>query len=396
MTYLNLPAADLKIAGGYQTALEISRQPEVWEKTAKKVSNGFEAINAFIQSAFKEVDQIILTGAGSSSFIGHSLSGILFRHFNTYCHPVPTTDIVSFPEYYFNPSHTSLIISFARSGESPESVAALELADKYNKKCFHFIITCDGSGALANYKSKNPVQVFILPAEANDKGLAMTSSYTSMLLVGLLSTLGSKDYKIDFSDQLEQSIGVARNIIMKECENLKAIAGKPFQRAVFLGSGALHGTAMEAALKLQELTSGHIICKSDTFLGFRHGPKAVINEDTLVVYFFSNNEYARQYEIDLVNSMNKGTGALFNLGIGEKVINSDQLDCQIHAGVPDVQLKEYFQPLSYILPAQMLAFFKSMQLGLSPDMPSSNGAISRVVEGVTIYPFPKNGERILN
>lgn len=396
MLYLNLRTAELKIAGGYQTALEISRQPEVWRKTIKSFYNQSELITVFIKSALKSADRIILTGAGSSSFIGHSLSGTMFKHLKTYCYPVPTTDIVSFPGYYFSSSHTSLIISFARSGESPESVAALELADKYSKKCFHFIITCDGTGALANYKSKNPLRVFVLPSEANDKGLAMTSSYSSMLLVGLLATLQSAGCGMDWGDQIEQSTELAQNIIKKDCENLKSIANKPFKRAVFLGSGVLSGTAMEAALKLQELTGGHIICKADTFLGFRHGPKAVINEDTLVTYFFSNNQYARQYEIDLVNSMNKGSRALFHLGIGEQMMQSDQLDCQIQVYEPGGHLKEAFQPLSYILPAQILAFFKSMQLGLEPDTPSSNGAISRVVEGVNIYPFPDNGTRIPN
>lgn len=383
MDYLNYSKEYLKTAGGYQTAMEINHQPEVWKLTAEKFFKDSSPIYAFIQNALKEVDQILLTGAGSSSFIGHSLSGILFKNYKTPCHVVPTTHIVSFPGYYFNAEHSCLIISFARSGESPESVAALELADRYSKKCFHLIITCDGKGALANYHSKNPIQVFTLPSEANDSGLAMTGSYTSMLLSGLLIALYDENSKA--AEQLELSISITEKLIRDELKALKDISEKNFSRAVFLGSGPLYGTAMEAALKLQELTNGKVMCNSDTFLGFRHGPKAVINEETLVVYFFSNNQYAHQYELDLVQSMDKGNPALFQLGISEDHVDADQLNHQIHISEPGQRLEEDFQSLNYIVLGQILGFFKSMQLGLKPDMPSLNGAISRVVEGVHIY-----------
>lgn len=386
MNHLSYTDAELETAGGNQTAFEISHQPELWEKTSDKLFKEIKPIHHLIKQALKEVDQVILTGAGSSSFIGHCLSGVMFEHFKKPCHVIPTTDIVTFPEYYFDTSHASLIISFARSGQSPESVAALRLADQYDKTCFHLIITCDGSGALANYHSKSPVAVFTLPGDANDKGLAMTGSYTSMLLSGLLIAECYENSPSFAKEQLSLNMRLTQNLLTKDVGILKSIADKDFKRAVFLGSGALCGTAMEAALKLQELTNGKIICKFDTFLGFRHGPKAVIDEDTLVVYFFSNNQYVHQYEMDLVHGMNKGNTALFQLGISSQPLDTDRLDDKIYLCETGITLSEDFQPLSYIIPAQLLGFFKSLQFGLSPDMPSANGAISRVVEGVHIYP----------
>lgn len=390
MEYLNFPEEALKTGGGYQTAAEISRQPEIWRETAAKFFRERQTIAPFIRKAAQEADQILLTGAGSSSFTGYSLSGLLFNQFKKPCHVVPTTDIVTFPGYYFNAALSCLIISFARSGESPESVAALALADRYSKKCFHLIVTCDGSGALAGYRSKNPVEVFVLPPGANDKALAMTGSYTSMLLSGLLMALWPDNEESSLAAQVNGSIEAARQTLGRDIGTLRAVAHKAFRRAVFLGSGALYGTATEAALKLQELTNGSIICKSDTFLGFRHGPKAVINEDTLVVYFFNQNRYANRYEMDLVRAMDNGTRALFQLGIGSRPVQASQLNGQIIVGGPGDILGEDFQPLNYIVPAQLLGFFKSMQLGLKPDTPSLNGAISRVVKGVHIYPLDTN------
>ncbi|MBX6361067.1 MAG: SIS domain-containing protein [Acidobacterium ailaaui] len=382
MNYLNYEEEYLKRYGGYQTAMEISRQPDVWLKTFRKLHEESKSIDKFLRNAFKEVDNIVLTGAGSSSFIGNSVADIMYAQLNIITRVIPTTHIVTFPELYFNPSRSTLIISFARSGDSPESIASLELADRYSKKCFHLIITCNESGELAHFQSKNPSMVFVLPEEANDEGLAMTCSYTSMLMTALFITfLNEREI---FNEQFELSINVAQKLLSDQLTNLETIAKKNFTRAVFLGSGPLFGTAMEASLKLQELTNGRVICKADSFLGFRHGPKVIVNEDTLVVYFFSNNKYASQYEIDLVNSMQH---ALYQIGIGEKVINEIQIDKQIILSSGSKPIHKYFQSLSYIIPGQLIGFFKSMQLGIKPDTPSLNGAISRVVQGVNIYPI---------
>jgi tagatose-6-phosphate ketose/aldose isomerase len=386
MKYLNFEETALKRSGAYQTAMEISHQPDLWIKTAEKFLEEAKQIDGFLKKAFKEIDNIVLTGAGSSSFIGYSLSDIMFARLNVITRVVPTTHIVTYPEHYFNFSHSTLVISFARSGNSPESLASLQLADRYCKKCFHLIITCDKAGILANYHSKNPLMVFVLPENANDKGLAMTSSYTSMLLAGLLVTFSYE--RGIASEQLKLSAEVARKILTDHVSDMMTIAKQNFTRAVFLGSGPLFGTAMEASLKLQELTNGKVICKADTFLGFRHGPKVIINEDTLVVYFFSNNKYTSQYEIDLVHSMHEGNHPLFEIGVSETAIHEIQIDKQINIASAGAgkQMHEYFQPLCYIILGQLIGFFKSMELGLKPDTPSVNGTISRVVQGVNIYP----------
>ncbi len=236
---------------------------------------------------------------------------------------IPTTDILSHPQHYFQQDDIPLIISFARSGKSPESCAALELADQFCKKCFHLIITCNEQGALANYHSKNPTRVFVLPPEADDKSLAMTGSYSSMLLTGLLIAFG--DDPSFCRQQVQQVVDAAKKIIARDLDPIRKIAEKDFERAVFLGSGALFGTATEAGLKLQELTDGQIICKADTYLGFRHGPKAVIDQSTLIVYFFSNNPYVSQYEYDLLPAMKNGNSALFQLGYHRTADPSRQL-----------------------------------------------------------------------
>lgn len=384
MKYLHCTEAFLREKGALHTAKEIDCQPQLWKQTAANFYTEITHINAFLHGAFEQVTNIILTGAGTSAYIGLSLQGVFFKTTKIISAAVSTTDIVSHPQHYFNASQIPLIISFARSGNSPESCAALELADKFSRKCFHLIITCDSEGALANYTSLNPVHVFTLPQQANDKSLAMTGSYTSMLLAGLLTAF--RNQKEFCLQQVESLCEAAENILHHHTHKLQDIGDKNFQRAVFLGSGALFGTATEAALKLQELTDGQIICKADSYLGFRHGPKAVIDETTLVVYFFSNNDYVLQYETDLVHAMKKGNSAMFQLGISEQPLQQIHTDEQLIFSADNHFLNEDFLPVCSVLPGQLLGFYKSLQLGLMPDAPSVSGAISRVVQGVNIYP----------
>lgn len=384
MTYLNLSETELLARGALHTAREIAGQPALWKSTVDKYYLESPRLQKFLDNALAGADQIILTGAGTSAFIGLSLIGSFFTRTGKITRAIATTDLLSHPRHYFSQSQSPLIISFARSGKSPESCAALELADRLCKKCFHLIITCNEEGALAQYTSTHPVSVFVLPPEANDKSLAMTGSYSSMLLTALLMTRpGEKEY---CHNQVQLLTAIANRIIADQTEIIRKIAEKEFQRAVFLGSGPLFGTATEAALKLQELTDGQVICKTDSYLGFRHGPKAVIDETTLIFYFFSNDEYVHQYETDLLQAMNTGNSALFHLAIAEQPLQHERLQTIIPLSNGEGVLAEDFLTVCSIVPAQMLGFFKSLRLGLMPDSPSVSGAISRIVEGVTIYP----------
>ncbi|HEX5153463.1 MAG TPA: SIS domain-containing protein [Parafilimonas sp.] len=377
----------LEQKGAILTATEIAGQPGLWKETFKLFTALSVEIESFLKIAYAEADSIILTGAGTSAFIGLSLQGVFFRNTHIITRAIATTDIVSHPADYFSNSQTSLIISFARSGNSPESCAALELADKFSKKCFHLIITCDENGALAQYNSSNPCYVFVLPESANDKSLAMTGSYSGMLLTGLM--IAYIQYPEIIKEQAKLLISAAGNILSDHLSILQTIAKKDFKRAVFLGSGNLFGTATEAALKLQELTDGKVICKEDSYLGLRHGPKAVIDKNTLVVYFFSNDDYVKQYEQDLVNDMKSGNNALFVMSISEWVKTLDDIDARLNFGNERHHIAEDFLPVCAIIPGQLLGFYKSLELGLKPDEPSVNGSISRVVQGVNIYPVER-------
>ncbi|HTF28226.1 MAG TPA: SIS domain-containing protein [Flavitalea sp.] len=389
MKYLGMDLETLNSKGAIRTAKEICQQPDVWQKVWLSIYQNQSDISQFLNSAMLDSGQIILTGAGTSAFIGLSLSGIFFRNTKIATKAVSTTGLSFHPKDYLSRDTPLLMISFARSGNSPESVAAVSLADELCDTCFHLIITCNAEGALARYGNgeSNNKYVFTLPEEANDESLAMTSSYTGMLLAGILiaeiTSIASNKTMVDTLAHY------GRKVINYYFNDFRIISEKNFKRAVFLGSGPLSGTATESHLKVQELTDGKIICKDDSFLGFRHGPKAVIDETTLVVYIFSNDGYVLKYERDMVTSMKKGNSPLLEIGIMEKDMPDVSLDYSFSFSDNGMSLREDFLAVCSVVPAQLLAFFKSLQLGLQPDTPSVTGAISRVVEGFPIYDLKK-------
>lgn len=367
------------------TSSEIAGQPDLWMSTFEKISHERNGILDFLEEIIPKTGRVILTGAGTSAFIGLSLKGSWTRNLHPNTQVVPTTDLVTHPLDYISPSVPLLLVSFARSGNSPESVAAAQLADRLCTTCFHLVITCDANGELARYKSPSMKFVFILPEQANDKGLAMTGSYSSMLLSGLL--IGRLKELDSLKSQVDKIAFYGKRILKEYSKSLSQVASMDFKRAVFLGSGPFFGTVTESHLKLQELTDGQIVCKNDSFLGIRHGPKAVIDVKTLLVYILSGNSYVRKYEEDFIISMEQTSKALYTIAISEKPVICITPDLNLYLTEENTSLDDEFLSVCFIMPAQLLGLYKSVELGLNPDSPSVSGAISRVVEGVKIYDY---------
>ncbi len=367
---------------------EISSQPVLWMETFRSISSKKEEIAAFLKKVCHIGKiRVILTGAGSSAFIGEILQYAFHKNIGVPVSAVATTDLVTHPQIFFQKSAPTLLVSFARSGDSPESVAAFELAERLTDTIYHLVITCSRQGKLAKMalKTKNAF-VFLLPEETNDQALAMTSSFTSMTLAGLLI---SDINNISANEERVKELSAFGELILnKYIKELKQVADLDFKRIVFIGSGPLKGTAKESHLKVIELTDGQIVCQYDSFLGFRHGPKAIIDKSTLLVYIFSKDPYIYKYEMDLVKSINETEDFIFSTGISQSArdLESLQLDLTILPSDHSKMGDDFFSICS-VIPAQILGFYKSQSLGLTPDSPSKNGGIHRIVQGVNIYPY---------
>lgn len=377
-TQLGLTQQALREAAAEWTAREITQQPQVWQQIINQINADVQLRQWFAAQLAEPLLRIILTGAGTSAYIGQALLPTLTATLSCATQrleAISTTDFVSNPAQYLTAQYPTLCISFGRSGNSPESLKTVQLADQLVPDCRHLIITCNPAGQLAQYgRAHRQARVLQLPEACHDRSFAMTSSFTGMYLAILWLFQAE-------TSQAELTIAVASQLLT-QCSAIRAQAELPAERVVFVGSGGLAAIAREAALKYLELTAGQISSFYESSLGFRHGPKSVVNARTQVFILRSNTPYTAQYDIDLYNEIIADRRAAFT-----RLVQMDDLPGA--ASLTDVWLA-----LPLIVYCQSLAFFKALQLGISPDNPCPTGEVNRVVQGVTLYPFhPALAER---
>ncbi|RBM47900.1 tagatose-6-phosphate ketose isomerase [Vibrio tarriae] len=379
-TFLGYSSAWLAEHNATHTAKEISHQPVLWRALAENLQQQAASIEAFLAPLLKRDDlRIILTGAGTSAFVGDAAVPFLQPELNFQMESIPTTDLVSNPELYLDADRPTLLISYARSGNSPESVAAVALADQRVKECYHLFLTCNGEGALSRYAQQAKRALCVLmPEGSNDKSFAMTSSFSCMLMATLM-LLGKSS-----QNAIQATAKLCESKLAQWPEAIKQLAALPYERLIVLGSGGFAGLAREASLKSLELSAGKVMTAFDSSLGFRHGPKFAINHKALVIQLLSSDDYTRQYDLDLLCEIRRDNQALRHIALTETPLNEDDVFELGHLGLGDRWLC-----FPYILFCQMLAFEKSLQLGLGPDNPCPTGEVNRVVQGVTIYPYPQ-------
>jgi len=369
--------------GAQATSTEIAQQPAVWREVSAIVAERAQAVGDFIEPLLALPDlRILLSGAGTSAFAGEVLAPALTRALGRRVDAVATTDIVSNPREVFAQDVPTLLVSFSRSGNSPESVAATQLADTCVGRVHHLVVTCNADGLLArDHESSATSLVLLMPAAANDRGFAMTSSFTAMLLATWL-VLAPKDAQ--GSEQLAERLAAAAGQVLGESRQLAELAGRGYERIVYLGSGSLGGLARESALKMLELTAGRVVSYFDTSLGFRHGPKAVLDDRTLAVVFLSNDAYTRRYDEDIVTELGLALGQQHVLVVAALESDSVPVGLRI-TGLDDVG--DALLALPYVVVAQLLALRFSLDRGLTPDNPFPDGEVNRVVRGVTVHPL---------
>lgn len=373
------------------TLTEIYQQPATWKKTCDQIKAHKDELKAFIDQVITREDfDVILTGAGTSEFVGNALFPALTGKLNYKVKSYGTTDIVATPEAYLSRTKPTLLISFGRSGNSPESVGAIDAAEAVCDNIWHLFVTCNKDGALSKRAATTGNCYAInLTDETHDQSFAMTSSFSNMYLatylcfhLDCLDETIAKVEKIMAAGQsfLDGKYGIAQQIVNEY----------DFNRIVYLGSNCLKGIAQESALKMLELTAGRVVTMYDTPLGFRHGPKSIIDDNTITVVYLSDDAYTRQYEVDLIKEMSgqrKGNKIVAVMSAADEAVSA-LVDYTVIYDLADKN-ESALLGLDDILFAQTLAVLKSLSMGITPDNPCPTGEVNRVVKGVTLYPYTR-------
>ena len=385
---LDYTKEDLLELGAEITTREIYQQPDVWKEAFEAYQEKREEIAAFLQDIAAKHDyiKVILTGAGTSAYVGDTLVPYFKEvyderkwNFNA----IATTDIVANPQTYLKKEVPTVLVSFARSGNSPESVATVDLAKALVDELYQVTITCAAEGELALQAHGDDRNLLLLqPAASNDAGFAMTSSFTSMMLTALL-VFDPTEFAVK-AERFEVLSSLARKVL-DNVADVKELVDLDFNRVIYLGAGPFFGLAHEAQLKILELTAGQVVTMYESPVGFRHGPKSLINEDTVVLVFGTTTDYTRKYDLDLVrevagDQIARRVVLLSDQAFGLENVKEVALGC---GGV----LNDVYRVFPYIVYGQLFALLTSLKVGNRPDTPSPTGTVNRVVQGVIIHEF---------
>ena len=387
---LDYTKEDLIELGAEITTREIYQQPQVWQTAFENYKAQSDEIVAFLNGIGEKHDyiKVILTGAGTSAYVGDTLLPYFRKiyderkwNFNA----IATTDIVANPLAYLHKEVTTILVSFARSGNSPESVAAVDLAKDIVEELYQITITCAEEGKLAQQAHGDERNLLLLqPAPSNDAGFAMTSSFTSMMLTALLvfakTDLVTKEEKISaliaLSQEMLDSAAAIQKMVSLDCN-----------RVIYLGAGPFFGLAHEAQLKILELTAGQVATMYESPIGFRHGPKSLVNEETVVVVFSSTDTYTKLYDLDLVREVAGDEIARKVILLTDQKENLENVEQVILSS--QYLVDDVYRVFPYIVYGQLFALLTALKVKNRPDTPSPTGTVNRVVQGVIIHPFDK-------
>jgi len=387
---LDLPEKEKTDRGLLHTPREIWQQPATWTKTYECC----RALNSDIRHALVRAGigssgatpTVYLVGAGTSDYGARALAPVLRRRWSCDVYAVPSTTMLTDFDEFHRPGREYLWISCSRSGDSPEGVALLDRALARHDNIRHLLITCNAQGKMAQLCASHAERAFpvVLDDAVNDRGLAMTSSFTNMLLAGQCVAHAGEIER--FGETVAQLTETGRQFLPAAAQVAAEVNRLACSRACFVGSGALRAVADESALKVVELSAGRVTTLAETPLGLRHGPLSSVDGQTLFVAFLSSEPARRGYELDLLREIDRKRLAQVRVVVTVQGMDDARpltdyclaLDCP--ASFPD-----RYRPLLDVMLGQLIGLFASLRCGLKPDQPSPNGAINRVVQPIKLY-----------
>jgi tagatose-6-phosphate ketose/aldose isomerase len=386
---VELPEEEQKERGLFFTPREIAQQPETWETTLKIFKAHQGRICEFldetgVRASLVERPVVMLIGAGTSDYIGQALELLLRQKWGCEVSTVASTDLLPNLEEYVVPGRRYLWISFSRSGDSPEGVAVLEQALQLYPGVAHLVVTCNARARMTEIcKGSKQACVVVLDDAVNDRSLAMTSSFTNMVVMGqCLANAWSIE---GYTAVVAQLVKAGEHLLMRASEAAERIAQRGFSRVCFVGTGALASVAKESALKVLEMTAGQVQAMSETVLGLRHGPMAALDTQTLFVCFVSGDERRAKYASDLLREIGEKGIVGERVAVGTAAVQAEIAPyCDSYVAVDDA-IDDAYRPVVDVIFGQMLGLYCSVAHDLKPDSPSPDGVINRVVQKFRIY-----------
>jgi len=373
-------------SGYFHTLHEIFQQPSTWQGTAERMIS----VSAQLGSLLPDIATVVLTGSGSSEFVGRCIRSPLQRELGIFVEVIGGGTLLAYGGEVLPPVRPALVVSLARSGDSPESVGALARLLQSDVNVQHLVVTCNRQSAMSvQFRDRENVKVITLDDATNDRSLVMTSSFTNLVVAARF--LGFLRNPVQYRRLCGDLSQIAERLLRSYCGALATVASERFERIVFMGTGSRLGAAREAALKVLEMTAGAVPTLFESYLGLRHGPMSFVDKETVLVCFLSSDQVLRAYESDLIHELDQKHLGMLKVVVGENIpsdlIGEKDLavECQCLGSISDDDTG-----VIHVMVGQLLAFFRCLEEGLHPDAPSKSGVITRVVPGFKLHTAAAN------
>lgn len=345
---------------GVHSFAEILSQPRCWNDCLKRLQSG-DAIRQ-LAKRFGSSSEWVFIGCGSSYYIAIAAAASWTAITGTRARALPASELLLFPDLTFPTLKEFVPVLISRSGQTSEVLRVAQLLKERHVPSI--AISCANGQKLEAMATAS-----ILLPEADEQSTVMTRSFTSMLLSlqYLAATLAE-------NERLLQSFSALPGIGERTLQDLPGrvrefVNGNPFADYICLGQGPYYGLACESSLKVMEMSRTY--AQSFHTLEFRHGPKSVVSDATVVTFLISEDNH--DAEVEVLEEI-KELGAK-TLVVASHISDRARAAADLAVDL-DSDLAEPACIAPFVLAGQIMGFYNALQKQLDPDRPAN---LSRVV-----------------
>ncbi|UHA71792.1 SIS domain-containing protein [Paenibacillus sp. 481] len=338
-----------------QTYKEISDQSEALQQAWDELYRQLAWVQRYIGN--DQFDEVVFIGSGSSWYQALTMAATYRKWTGRSASAHPSSDLFLFRDQTVTAAKKTLLVCVSRSGQSHEVIFALESVQHLPQW-----VTC-GITCYPDSRMANMTECLISPFGA-EQSTVMTKSFSSMtFMMQAAIALGAGKER-----ELEQLAVVlhahASFVKMADQAAQEWVEAHHFHKTIYLGMGACYGLALEACLKLKEMT--YTWTEAFGTLEFRHGPKSIVEQGTQVVLLLS--EQARSYELKVAQEMKQfgATVVILTAYAGEDTKFADNV---ITLGELNSTVSDEARAVLYLPFVQYIGYYSAIKYSLNPDEP---------------------------
>lgn len=332
---------------------DIKTQPEALSAAIAAVDAAYPQLEEILA---EKPTELIFVACGSPYYLGLSNAALWRERAGIAASAIPASEVMLFGESALPKEGRPLLLTASRSGETTETIEAVK-AFEARFPGRSVLIGCKESSTLGDL-----VAAEVIVPEGYDDVIPQTRSFTTMYLAAqYLTARATGDGKL--AEALRR-VPESLPAVLESAEDvLREFARGDWNSAVFLGGGPLYGIATEGGLKVTEMALERISVYHT--LEVRHGPRSVIDEETLVVSLASRRGI--EQERGVLSDLSRQTPRLLELTSPPARPSEDGLAWTSLATGSAPEVPEHALGLLYIPLLQLLAYHRALHNGVDPD-----------------------------